>query len=1319
MKFTSSLKLKLIYVFRINDTAHASCLKVGEATASDDENIWGLAPNSKALNEAAKKRINQYTQTAGIQYDLLYTEVSVYSKKGNILAFSDAEVHNVLVRSGIKRKTFDIQNKANEWFVTDLETVKNAIAAVKAGKDSLNATQINTGQNPIVFRPEQQDAIDKTQRQFKKSNEMLWYAKMRFGKTLSSLQVVKNMDFTRTLILTHRPVVDAGWFEDFNKIFYDRADFAYGSKTNGDTFVTLENQAKQGKGKYIYFASMQDLRGSELVGGNFDKNNKVFATPWNFIIVDEAHEGTQTELGKAVMKELVKTDTKVLRLSGTPFNLLDDYKEEEIYTWDYVMEQRAKKEWDDLHCCDPNPYASLPRLNIFIYDLGKLLKEFIDEEVAFNFREFFRVNADEKFIHENNVRSFLNLITKADAESNYPYSTEEYRNNFRHSLWMVPGVKEARALSTMLKSNPVFSQFEIVNVAGDGDEEEANDDALNKVKKAIGDNPDKTYTITLSCGRLTTGVSVPAWTAVFMLSGSYNTSASGYMQTIFRVQTPANINGRVKGECFVFDFAPDRTLKVIAETAKISAKAGKTTRTDRQTMGEFLNFCPIIGIDGSRMKTYDVNGMLEQLKKVYVERVVQNGFEDGYLYNNDQLMKLDAFELSDFENLKGIIGSTKAMPKSGDIDMNKQGFTNEEYEQLEQAEKKKRNPEELSEEQKYLLEGKKEKKKNRDSAISILRGISIRMPLLIYGADVNDEDEEITIDNFTQLIDPQSWEEFMPKGVSKQLFNSFKKYYEPDVFRAAGKRIRTMARSADSLTVEERIARITAIFNTFRNPDKETVLTPWRVVNMHIGDCMGGYVFYDEAMENPVERPRFVEQDGVTRNVFASDARILEINSKSGLYPLYMTYSIYRSHLAANDPMGLNPVWTPEQQLAVWDMVLAENIFVICKTPMAKSITRRTLAGFRRAKVNTRYFEDLVNQITNKPANFIEKVKQGKTYWKSNNNDTMKFNAIVGNPPYQVMDGGSKASATPVYQHFVEIAKRLQPDFFSMIMPAKWYNGGRGLDDFRKSMLNDNRIQKIVDFVDSNDCFNGVDIAGGICYFLWDKAYSGKCSVITYSNGKRRKNERHLNEYKTFLRNHEAISIIEKITKDKESDYLASFVSSQKPFGLRTYVKPKDTGDLILRFSGGKGHFDKAAVISGKEWIDKWKVITSYLTYDHAGRADKEGKKRIISTLEVLPPNEICTETYIVVCTFDNEVEANNLYSYMKTKFVRFLISELTSTQHLSKDKFQFVPLQNFTFSSDIDWSKPFANIDRQLYAKYGLTEEEVAFIESMIKPME
>ena len=1057
MKFTSSLKLKLIYVFRINDAAHKGCLKVGEATC-DNDNVFGLAPNSKALNESAKKRINQYTQTAGIAYDLLYTELTIYNSKYGLCSFNDKEVHSVLERSGIKKKIFDTENKANEWFITDLETVKRAIIAVKEGRESLSSAEVSHDKSPIVFRPEQREAIEKTKKQFKKGNQMLWNAKMRFGKTLSALQEVKDMDFSRTLILTHRPVVDSGWFEDFGKIFYDRRDFAYGSKNNGDSHTSLETRAKQGQCKYVYFASMQDLRGSELVGGNFDKNNEVFATAWDCIIVDEAHEGTQTDLGKAVMQELTKDKTKILRLSGTPFNLLDDFKEDEIYTWDYVMEQRAKASWDELHFGDPNPYASLPTMNIYTYDLGRLLNEFVDEDVAFNFREFFRVNDNGTFVHDKDVSAFLNLITKEDRESCYPFANEEYRNIFRHTLWMLPGVKEARAMSAMLQTHSVFQHFKVVNVAGNGDEDEESKDALVAVEEAIGKDPDATRTITLSCGRLTTGVSVKAWTAVFMLSGSYNTAASSYMQTIFRVQTPAAINGKVKEQCYVFDFAPDRTLKVIAETAKISSKTGKTSGNDRKIMGEFLNFCPIISIEGSKMNQFDVPRMLEQLKKVYVERVVRNGFEDRSLYN-DELMKLNDLELQEFDDLKKIIGQTKAMPKTNQVDINNQGLTDEQYEELESLEKKSK---------KKGKDKQKKKKNNREAAISILRGISIRMPLLIYGAELKDESQEITIDNFASLIDPQSWEEFMPKGVTKQKFNNIKKYYDPEIFCAAGKRIRAMARAADKLSVEERIERITDIFSTFRNPDKETVLTPWRVVNMHLGDCLGGYNFFEQGYETTLSEPRFIDKGEVTANVFAEDSRILEINSKSGLYPLYMAYSIYRTRVKNS----LFSVSSIEDEQQIWDKVVAENIFVICKTPMAKSITKRTLIGFRKAKVNTRYFEDLINQIKNKPEHFIKQVD--KFVSERTGIKNMKFNAIVGNPPYQVMDGDAQASSVPVYQYFVSIAKKVQPNFISMIMPARWYAGGRGLDDFRADMLSDKTIRSLHDYPKASDLFSNV-----------------------------------------------------------------------------------------------------------------------------------------------------------------------------------------------------------------------------------------------------
>ena len=1324
MRFTSSLKLKLIYVFRINDAAHRGCLKIGEATC-EDENVFGLSPNSKALNEAARKRINQYTQTAGIAYDLLYTELTVYNR-GGLRSFNDKEVHNVLERSGIKKKVFDTVNKANEWFITDLETVKRAIAAVKEGRSSLSSVEVTQEYSPIVFRPEQQEAINKTKKQFKKGNQMLWNAKMRFGKTLSALQVVKDMVFQRTLILTHRPVVDAGWFEDFGKIFYDRKDFAYGSKNNGENFGSLERRAEINGLHYVYFASMQDLRGSELVGGNFDKNNEVFATDWDLIIVDEAHEGTQTELGKAVMGELVKEQTKVLRLSGTPFNLLDDFKEDEIYTWDYVMEQRAKVSWDELHFGDPNPYASLPTLNIYTYDLGRLLHEFVDEDVAFNFREFFRVNESGSFCHEKDVRAFLNLLTKEGKDSLYPYANEEYRNIFRHTLWMVPGVKEARALSTILQTHPVFQHFKVVNVAGNGDQDEESRDALEAVEQAIGKDPDATRTITLSCGRLTTGVSVKAWTAVFMLSGSYNTAASSYMQTIFRVQTPATINGRMKEQCYVFDFAPDRTLKVIAETAKISAKAEKTSQSDRKAMGEFINFCPIISIEGSQMNRFDVPRMLEQLKRVYVERVVRNGFEDNSLYN-DELMKLDDLELQEFDDLKKIIGQTRAMPKTNQVDINSQGLNNEEYEEKEKLEKKPKK--ELTEEDRKRLEELKKKTKNREAAISILRGISIRMPLLIYGAELSDENQEITIDNFASLIDPQSWEEFMPKGVTKQKFNSFKKYYDPEIFCAAGKRIRAMARAADKLSIEERIERITDIFSTFRNPDKETVLTPWRVVNMHLGDCLGSYNFYDTEYQNVISEPRFIDKGEVTSEVFSPESCILEINSKSGLYPLYMAYGIYRARAKAS----LFAVETVEEQQAVWDKVIAENIFVICKTPMAKSITKRTLVGFRKAKVNTRYFEDLINQIKNKPENFIAKVAKGRSYWKAIDNDNMKFNAIVGNPPYQEVvaqketENGQKRSSS-IFQYFQLISERLGR-YTSLIYPgARWiHRSGKGLEKFGLAQINDSHLTLLEFFPRSTDIFQEVAIADGISIVLKDMNKVQPGFKYVYSkNGNKIEINANCPGETLFSLNPCNLEIAKKLDVIiSKYACLHDSVLSQKLFAIEsdfvernpTLVREYNDGDYfnpdteIKLFTNdkagksGRAHWyitDKNVITSGREYLNKWKVIVS--------SANAGGQKRS-NQIAIIDNHSAFGRSRVALKIFNTEKEARNFFKYATSEIIRFAF--LLTDESLTSLAKKVPDLLDYTDTNGvIDYND---NVNTQLYELFGINQKEQQYIHDIV----
>lgn len=1352
-KFEQTYSYKLIYVFSMPYETHKGMLKVGEATLKTDIMPNELVPNCHTLNQAAKARIDSYTKTASMSYKLEYTELALKTEFGYSFTFKDKDVHKVLMNSGV-HKVQPNGATGEEWFATDIETVKAAIKSVKNGKSTLSSSDFvrETRQETIDFREEQINAIEKTLKTFKKDDEMLWYAKMRFGKTLSALEVIRRSQYRRVIIATHRPVVDDGWSEDFKKIFfpgnseheyhYERktkdSAYTFDEKTDAENDLKIRKLDKDGT-YFVYFASVQDLRGSKIVGGKFNKNNAVFALDWDLIIIDEAHEGTQTELGDNVVKALKKDHTKVLALSGTPFNLLNKFGEDNVYTWDYVMEQKKKTEWDLTHQGDHNPYADLPKMHIFTYDLGEKLKKYVSDEYdtkAFNFREFFRVwykgpngnrelpkNAVEgKFVHENDVNAFLNLMVREDTDSGYPYSTQEYRDMFRHTLWMVPGVKEAQALSELLRNHPVFKHFGIANVAGKGDryEEEHSGDALELVRDTIK-NYD--HSITLSCGKLTTGVTVKEWTAVLMLSGSYSTAAAQYMQTIFRVQSAGTIDGKQKTDCYVFDFAPDRTLKVLTETVHLSRKPGKSQQKRREAMTEFLNYCPVIAISGSKTRTYSVESMMEQIKQIYAERAVNSGFEDESLYN-DELLKLDEIDASKFNELKDIIGASKASKKKKDVVVNGQGLTDEQVEHIDDPEPP-TPPKDLTKEEQEERKKKKQAKEARKKAIDILRGVSIRMPLMIYGADVPIE-EDIDINSFVDIIDDESWKEFMPTGVSKKIFTEFTKYYDRDVFIAAGKRIRRLAAAADRETPTRRVIQIAEIFRHFKNPDKETVLTPWRVVNMHMSETLGGWCFYNDKFEEDtqekkhrLEEPRFVDHGEVTEAVFAKNSKILEINSKTGLYPLYVAYSFYKQRM---DGMS-DDDWTPEECQYFWNEVIRDNVYVICKTPMAKSITRRTLCGYSDVKCNAHYFDDLVNMLKNKPEQFKKRVMKG-SYWKKDVKE-MKFDAVVGNPPYQEETDATRKP--PIYNYFYDMAFELAP-IATLVTPARFlFDAGQTSKEWNRKMLSDEHFKVIRYFENSKDVFDTVDIKGGVAITYHDSNTNfGAIDIFTaYSE----LNEiiskvKHMCEptmdtiisargtYRTTnIFNADYPDAIERLGKGTGNMLVSNF------FEKVPEAIANETNEPCLRILcrvGGKRSICNILkkYIQPNKFIDKYNVASP-----EANSNGRFGERLTVG--ELLSPEEGATDTFISLGAFDTKFEALALQKYMKTKFFRALLGVKKVTQHCPPMVWEMIPCQEFSENSDIDWSKSIHEIDLLLYKKYGLSDEEIAFIESKVKPMD
>lgn len=324
------------------------------------------------------------------------------------------------------------------------------------------------------------------------------------------------------------------------------------------------------------------------------------------------------------------------------------------------------------------------------------------------------------------------------------------------------------------------------------------------------------------------------------------------------------------------------------------------------------------------------------------------------------------------------------------------------------------------------------------------------------------------------------------------------------------------------------------------------------------------------------------------------------------------------------------------------------------------------------------------------------------------------FDMIISNPPYhQVAETERTATqsvpaAVPLYHLFVHAAKKMHPQYICMILPAKWISGeARGLSSFKESMFQDQRLRKLFDYANANPFFDTVNIAGGgVCFFLWDRDDQGDCD-ITYVNalGEMMKQQYKLDPKSTYIRDLGCLSIIEKVHKaTPENTFMNSMVSSLKPFGLRTFEQPKEQGDLTLRYIGGAGPFPRELITKNREWIDQWKVMLTKL-----GDGSNKIPGRVLNAIEILPPKHICTETYFIAGAFDTKQEAENLLRYLKTKFVRFLISRLASTQNLHKGKFKLVPIQDFT--------RPWT--DEELYQKYALTAEEIALIESRIRPHE
>ena len=588
-------------------------------------------------------RLKQQMHTADVEYKLEWHGNATYEDTGE--TFHDTDFHGYL------RKLDIVGKPGTEWFKIEPSPAHQRFYEFRE-----NHGIVGDALAPVEYRlrDEQERASEKTvdYAHLHERGEFLWNAKPRFGKTLTSYDFCKRIGAQKILIVTNRPAIANSWYDDYVKFVGFESGLAFISSVGtlqGKPYCLSREQYRAGlnngvpKG-FIEFVSLQDLKGAIDFGGKYDKLAHVAELEWDVLIIDEAHEGVDTFKTDVAFDHIKRKFT--LHLSGTPFKAIanEKFSEDAIFNWTYADEQEAKKDWDNSEL--PNPYAELPRLNMFTYQMSDIvageIKRGIDidgenVEYTFDLNEFFATNENGYFLHNDDVNRFLDALT---TQKKFPFSTSELRDELRHTLWMLNRVDSAKALAKKLKQHPVFRDYEIVLAAGDGklDDDEVSAQAFDKVRKAIAEHD---YTITLSVGQLTTGVTIPEWTAVLMLSNMK--SPALYMQAAFRAQNPClfNRDGKFlrKENAYVFDFDPARTLTIFEEFANDlytdTASGGGTADDRKQRVRTLLNFFPVIGEDeNGEMVELDAERVLSIPRKIRSREVVRRGFMSDFLFQN-------------------------------------------------------------------------------------------------------------------------------------------------------------------------------------------------------------------------------------------------------------------------------------------------------------------------------------------------------------------------------------------------------------------------------------------------------------------------------------------------------------------------------------------------------------------------------------------------------------------------------------------------------------------------------------------------------------
>jgi hypothetical protein len=1249
--------------------------------------------------------------------------------------FRDYAVHlfleTELKRSRLKPNALKgIPYYSNEFFENATEKdLQEAIEDIKSGHQNneskyqyyrfdeshIPITHIYTRTEEYPLRPNQQKTVDNFREAINKDRtNLLMYAVMRFGKSFTAMCCAVEMRAKLVVVVSAKADVRNEWKKTVEShIKFDGYCFLDStSLLTSDTIITVKQTANE---KIVLFLTLQDLQGDEIKS----KHKELFENQIDLLLIDETHFGARaTEYGKVlqISKSELKSETKLndnslddleiinkelkakirIHLSGTPYRILmnSEFTNDDIiafYQFTNIAEDQAKwdlknlykdevKEWD-------NPYYGFPQMIRFAFNPNKSSRKKMEEMkkngVTYAFSELFRPQSitidkenklHKKFIHEKEILDLFKVIDGSETDENLlsflDYDKIKEGKMCRHIVCVLPYRASCDALEDLIKNNKFkhLSNYEIINISGVENEIEFKDTrassgtqkVINKIKKCENDN---VKTITLTVNRMLTGSTVPEWDTMLYLKDT--ASPQEYDQAIFRLQNQyikvfKDPNGDVvkfnmKPQTLLVDFNPNRMFVMQEEKAQIY---NINTETD------------------GNLK------LVERLKKeLEISPIIH--------LNKDKLIQVSPTDIlnavREYSNNRSVLDEAKSIPldfslleideirreieRQNEIGSNN-GLKLKPHETPDADEEELDLPEGTEDDEGSETETSKNKEDKKDNYEAIIRKkfASYYSRILFFAFCT--EAQIISLREIIDLIESDA--------ESKRIANNL------DLNIEILKLLRSNINHYVLSNLEYKLQNINDLANDNNLKPKERASRAMKR--------------FTRLSESEIVTPEFVSDkiiNSLPDKAVDKNTMFLDIASKQGEF----VYAVYKK----------------------FGKDVANKFYSIPTSKIAYEFTRKV---YKLLELDVKLIEasytsyDLISE--NK---FIEKetIKINKK---------MKFNVILGNPPYQQSDGGAQASAKPIYNLFVDVAKQLSPSNIAMIMPTRWFAGGRGLNEFRDQMLNDTHISELHDFLKPELIFQNINLRGGICYFLWDKAYDnskGLTKVFTYRDDLIPKiNNRSLKteDSDILIRHSVGIEMINKINSHPDFVSFENHISSLRPFGFRGYFtkdekfrdSKKGLKDPVICYGKGKqtGFLEREEITRNTEWIDRFKVYTP--------RANNIGTELNDDNLNsfVGVPNTICTESYLVIGVDLklNQSSATNLCKYLKTKFVRFQHSLGKASQDATSKTFRFVPTQGFTGKSDIDWSKSTQEIDKQLYAKYKFTTEEIEFLESMIKSM-